>query len=354
MSGGTINVGSEYFRLGDDGGGDITISGGSLNVDGQIRWICRENTQIITVTGGEQWCSDTYEIGGSTGGKDSATYCLMNMSGGIINADEVDVGGGYEDTTLNVDGGLFVCRNRFRIRKPANDTTIVNLTGGVIEVGGNLEIAAGTSMDIGAPEALGGPVGSAGGTLILDGNKLALIGALRDAGTLTGCGSARGLVADYNISNPGKTTVTATCDFDPCQAWAPNPADGAAEVRSVITEVTLSWTEGDCIGARGRNAVFFGTDCAAVEAATTADPEFIQYNRAGSNSYLVGNLPLWTLHCWRIDEYNENATVTKGKVWSFTTGCAAIDGDINMDCLVNFLDYAELAASFGEEEFWPE
>jgi hypothetical protein len=350
ISGGSIVVGDEYLRLGDDGGGFVNISGGSVVVNGQIRWICRENTQIITVTGGEQWCEDTYEIGGSTGGKDAATYCLMNMSGGTINAGEVDVGGGYEDTTLNVSGGLFISRGRFRVRKPANDITTVNLTGGVIQVG-SLEIDAGNVFEIEASEAEGGPVGSAGGTLILEGNQLGQVGALVDAGVLTGCGSARGVVATYDGSN---TIVTATCNVDVCQAWKPVPANGADKIQSVITEVVLSWTAGDCVGLRGRHFIYFGTDPVAVDSAGVGDPENIAVNRATELSINVGNLPLWTTHYWRIDEFNEDTTTTKGELWSFVTGCEAIPGDINMDCLVNFDDYAALAATFGEEEFWPE
>jgi hypothetical protein len=355
IMGGSIVVGDEYFRLGDDGGGFVNISGGSLTVlNGRIRWICRENTQIITVTGGEQWCSDQYEIGGSTGGKDPETYCLMNMSGGIINAGNIRVGGGYEDTTLNLSGGLMKSRSYFHISKPANDTAVVNLTGGVLEVDGEISIEAGSSMDIEAPESEGGPVGSAGGTIILDGNKLANIAALQDAGTLTGCGNVRGLVMDYDVRNPGKTTVTATCNIDPCQAWKPNPANGADKVRSVVTEVVLEWAAGDCLGTRGRHLIYFGSDAAAVAAAEMGDPEYLGFNLAGNTSINVGNLPLWSTWYWRIDEFNQDATITRGLLWSFTTGCEAIPGDINMDCLVNFDDYALLAATFGEEEFWPE
>jgi hypothetical protein len=349
VSGGTIYVGDEYWRLGDDGGGTVDISGGSINVNGQIRWICRENTQIITVTGGEQWCSSTYQVGGSTGGKDAATYCEMNMSGGIINCGEAQIGGGYEDTTMTITGGRFISRSYFLIRNPANDITKVNLGGnGVIEIAGNLLVEdGGNNLEIISDDA----------RIILDGNKLGQIFALVDAGKLTACGSPRGIVADYGVTNPGKTTVRRDCDFDECQAWAPNPANGAIEVQSVITEVILSWREGDCLGLRGRNALYFGDDEALVDAATPADPEFVQYHRAGETTHNIGNIPLWETRYWRVDELNTLAgkpPTTKGAIWSFTTGCAAIVGDLNMDCLVNFLDYAELADSFGGEEFWPD
>jgi hypothetical protein len=352
MSGGTMNIGpGEYWRLGDDGGGDVTISGGSINVfgegnDGRIRFICRKATQIITVTGGEQWCNGEYEIGGSTGGNNSSAFCLMNMSGGIINAGSVRVGGGKTDTTLNVSGGLMIARGEFSVRDSDDGTVEVNLTGGVIQAG-SIRIDD-SVMDINDT-----------GTLILEGNQLGTVSDLVGLGKLTGCGGPRGIIADYGVTNSGKTTVTATCNFDKCQAWAPSPADGAAEVQSVVTDVNIAWEEGDCLGFRGRNSVYFGDDFDDVTDADTNSPEwlgFFQF-RGGDAFVNVGNLPLWENRYWRIDEFNgieDVDPVTPGNTWTFTTGCAAILGDINMDCLVNFLDYAELANTFGEEEMWPE
>jgi len=46
--------------------------------------------------------------------------------------------------------------------------------------------------------------------------------------------------------------------------------------------------------------------------------------------------------------------LTKGDIWSFTTGCDLIDGDINLDCVVNFLDYAMMADDWRECVFFPD
>jgi hypothetical protein len=229
------------------------------------------------------------------------------------------------------------------------DDSTVNLAGGTIEVG---DLNLDGTMNI-----------EPGGTLILDGNKITKVFDLVYSGKLTGCGSARGIIADYGVTNPGKTTVhVGNCMGDPCQAWGPVPADGATEVRPGLTTggITLCWHEGDCLGVRGRNSVYFGTDFNDINDATTNDPilwqGFFQF-RGGDSCWYAGILPLWETFYWRIDEFNgieEVEPVTKGQVWSFTTGCELIDGDINMDCLVNFLDFAELASTFGQEEFWPE
>ena len=119
----------------------------------------------------------------------------------------------------------------------------------------------------------------------------------------------------------------------------------------------LEWIEGDCLGHMGRNAIYFGTDRTMVDAATPTDSEFKGYQTAGNNTYNVGNLPLWETFYWRIDEFNrepDEEPLTKGKVWSFTTGCELVVGDMNIDCVVNFKDYAELMSAWLDEvPLWP-
>ena len=341
ISGGTLNIGDDYWRLGDDGGGDVTISGGSVNVNGDVRWICRDNSQTITHTGGEFWCDGDYRAGEDTNGSKT---CDVTVSGGIINSGELQIGGGDGPTTWTQTGGLAIGRDKIQVRGNAQ----VDLNGGVLQ-GGNLEIDGSSNVNI-----------ENDGALILDGNKLGKIGDLVSAGKLTGCGSARGIIADYGVSNAGKTTVTGImCPPPVCPACCPDPPNGATAVRPGLTTggLTLCWIEGDCLGLRGRNGVYFGTDEAAVTDANQSDPEWKGYQRSGLTTYVVGNLPLWETFYWRIDQFNSTPgkpPETKGETWSFTTGCELIEGDLNMDCLVNFLDFAELASTFGEEDFWPE
>jgi hypothetical protein len=90
-----------------------------------------------------------------------------------------------------------------------------------------------------------------------------------------------------------------------------------------------------------------------VEAATQSDPEFQGLRGAGSPCFNVGNLPLWTCWCWRVDTFCQAGNTVKGDVWTFCTGCEDIPGDVNRDCLVNFEDYACVAGDFGETDFWP-
>ena len=63
------------------------------------------------------------------------------------------------------------------------------------------------------------------------------------------------------------------------------------------------------------------------------------------------SLDLWTTYYWRVDEFHTSCCL--GSVWNFTTGCALVVTDINMDCVVNFEDYALLAGDWMKEELWP-
>jgi hypothetical protein len=334
-----------YLRIGDDGGGSFTLSGNaSLNIGYNLYFVCRESSVTVDVSGGEAWVANEFRLGnpGQAAGK-AASTCNMTMTGGTINARRVRMGWEpYPDFSSDVDmsGGLIVCREDLQI----GENTTVSLTGGEIRIDSSdsLEIDSGGNLDI------------CGGTLKIKGNVAADVAALvcDGSGRLTGCGTAPGVVIEYDGTY---TVVTGTTEgIDPDKAFCPDPANGAVEVQSVVTEVVLCWEPGASVGTRGRHLVYFGTDPAAVLAAGPGDPENVCVNRADVLCCNVGNLPLWTQHCWRVDEFNEDGSTTTGDLWCFTTGCAAIPGDTNMDCLVNFEDYACVAGTFGDEQFWPE
>jgi len=70
-------------------------------------------------------------------------------------------------------------------------------------------------------------------------------------------------------------------------------------------------------------------------------------------------LELWKTYFWRIDELNADGPCgdipdTKGDIWSFTTGCELMPGDINLDCFVNLEDYAMMADDWRVEVFFPD
>jgi hypothetical protein len=141
----------------------------------------------------------------------------------------------------------------------------------------------------------------------------------------------------------------------PPEAWNPSPADGDINQAAVDCNMVLEWNEGNCLelgAGLGVNVLYFSTDCDLVESQPTIpdagwndQPAYIGsfiYRCDCRQSYDVGPLPLWTTYCWRVDQGCGDGTTVRGDVWTFTTGCV-LDGDTNMDCLVNFLDYAALA-----------
>jgi len=102
----------------------------------------------------------------------------------------------------------------------------------------------------------------------------------------------------------------------PLRAGSPNPANGATDVRDIPT---LSWAKGD---TADKHDVYFGTDQAAVEGATTATAGIYRGQQAlDATTYTPTEAPLeWgKTYYWRIDEVEaDGVTIHKGNLWSFT------------------------------------
>jgi len=141
----------------------------------------------------------------------------------------------------------------------------------------------------------------------------------------------------------------------PPEAWGPTPKDGAVEQ---VVDVDLEWKPG---AGAARHMIYFGTDEAEVDSAGTTDPQFQGLKNAGQEKWDLDVdssppiiLELWKTYYWRVDEFTPpNPTPFKGNVWSFTTGCSLMPGDINLDCMVNLLDYAMLADDWQDTSFFP-
>ncbi|MHC4659062.1 MAG: hypothetical protein ACYS83_07795 [Planctomycetota bacterium] len=179
-------------------------------------------------------------------------------------------------------------------------------------------------------------------------------------GTLTCCGSTCELEVINDIPVSGGVTVCAPPGCDPNKASGPDPADGATGVKSKNTEVNLCWQASCAVAGcpMCRHFIYFGTDCNEVEYAALFEIGWVPpdvyrgWLPAGVTCYNVGNLPLWTTRCWRIDE-GPMGPIVKGDVWTFTTGCPLIVGDLNLDCLLNLEDYAILLETWGQEQYFP-
>lgn len=98
-------------------------------------------------------------------------------------------------------------------------------------------------------------------------------------------------------------------------AGNPAPIDGALAQSSTPE---LSWLEGQ---PTYQHDVYFGTDAAAVAAATVASPEYM--GRQSAATYSPATLNYSANYFWRIDEV-DGSTVIPGAVWTFSTAATAL------------------------------
>lgn len=166
----------------------------------------------------------------------------------------------------------------------------------------------------------------------------------------------RGDVLTFQAVKPDGTIIDQfVLRHPPPNAWEPDPPDGAVN-QSV--DVTLDWNPGECVI---RHAIYLGETYDEVESALPSTEGIFQgYCNRDREGLDPGGLVLWKTYYWRIDEYHSKALpgcadapiITKGEVWSFTTGCE-LEGDVNRDCVVDFKDFAMLAEDWAEKKFFP-
>ncbi len=110
---------------------------------------------------------------------------------------------------------------------------------------------------------------------------------------------------------------------DPHKAGAPSPGNGS--VAALTVAETLTWSAGE--GA-SQHDVYFGADADAVADADASDTTGIYRGRQSVTIYTPPDVE-WGggPYYWRVDEYNTDATISKGNVWSFTVAdFIVIDG----------------------------
>jgi len=101
----------------------------------------------------------------------------------------------------------------------------------------------------------------------------------------------------------------------PENASGPNPLDGAQDV---ATKPTLSWIPGS---NANKHDIYIGTDKDAVNKADTSERTDIYQGRSSKPSLgFFSSLEPNKTYYWRIDEVDSEGKITKGQVWSFTTG----------------------------------
>jgi hypothetical protein len=127
-----------------------------------------------------------------------------------------------------------------------------------------------------------------------------------------------GMIDDVRVYNKILTAdeITQAMRGDPLVAWDPSPAN--ASTSDIDKALPLSWSPGD---NASQHDVYFGTDRNTVADADTTTAE-IYRGRQNSTSYTPTEGVEWGggPYYWRIDEYNIDGSISKGKIWSFTVG----------------------------------
>lgn len=124
-----------------------------------------------------------------------------------------------------------------------------------------------------------------------------------------------GSMADFRIYNYAMSEAQiGKVMRGPQLAWNPRPGDGSTPDMEQAT--LLSWSPGE---NAAKHDVYFGTDANTVQDADTSDTTGIYRGRQDPNTYSLPDSLQWRkTYYWRIDEYNTDATISKGRIWSFT------------------------------------
>jgi len=161
----------------------------------------------------------------------------------------------------------------------------------------------------------GEPAGTGGGGITLPGTAdtdPVVIGRTQEGATR----SFLGLIDDVRIYNRALTQdeIEQIMRGDPTLAWNPDPANGA--IKDIDLVMPLSWSPGETVS---QHDVYFGTDRDSVSSADVSDTTGVYQARQSATSYTPADGVEWGggPYYWRIDEYNTDGTVSKGKIWSF-------------------------------------
>jgi hypothetical protein len=161
------------IRVGATGGANLTMNGGTLDAG---EWL---------MIGTEQ--ADR-----------SGTF---TMNGGMINLGCFNSGSGHlwigqtGHGTFIMNGGTINAPGKFGLGWTGGAAD-VHLDGGTVTAG-SLSISSLCHLDI------------TGGTLVISGDQTAAINSYKDSGRITAFGGRGKLLCEYNVANPGKTTITA-------------------------------------------------------------------------------------------------------------------------------------------------
>lgn len=305
-----------------------------------VDWL-RDPTEVVIDADTQAACGSITLSNDSVGGQD---FVHLHMTGGTLAAGNLIRIGREETAVFTVDGGDVTCSSLQLGRKDPSKG-IVYINGGTVTVetntrvprggsqGSELHLNGGTLYTNGLvmndpDDPLSGTNGSmdiVGGVMVLtsEEDQTEKIKGYVQNGWLTAYGVKSGelledgrlalIQMDYDVTNPGMTTVWAVA-ADPTQARAPKPADGA--IVQLVDAKAVSFTPA---GLAAWHDVYFGTDEDAVANADVSNATDVYRGRRDVDGYILPEVLEWGgTYYWRIDEVELDGTVYTGTVWSFT------------------------------------
>ena len=129
--------------------------------------------------------------------------------------------------------------------------------------------------------------------------------------------SMAGIIDDFRAYDKILTQdeINLIMRIDPLLAWNPSPANGSTP--DIDAATPLNWSPGD---NASQHDVYFGMDEDAVDNADTSDATGVYRGRQSNTDYTPTEGIEWGggPYYWRIDEVNNDGSITKGRIWKFT------------------------------------
>jgi len=254
---------------------------------------------------------------------------IVNISGGTIEVgDDLNIGPKAGEMTFNMTGGVVDVNDSLIVARKGGAIATFNVYGGTINCG-DLQIAPQDTDTIGVANLYGGTINASaieiateggtglldiqGGTLLINANAMDVVTEYINLGKIVGYSGANAVSVTYD-EGAGVTTVVAS---EAGLASNPSPANGQEDV---LRDVVLSWTPG---GSADQHDVYFGTSFNDVNAATNLDPigpDKVYRARQDISSYVVPEtLDFGQTYYWRVDEADVSTSrLDRGDVWQFT------------------------------------
>ena len=241
--------------------------------------------RIFVVPGATIMAGESYVVNGIHLGNTGEVAGALTLQGGTLEVLGALNCGFKGPGTVNIIDGTLTVPGTLKIARDPGAVGHINLNGGTIAVNSFLmrekEGSVGT-MDVG------------GGMLTINGDQISLVQGYIDNGWITAYDGNGTLNLDYNVTNPGLTTLTAVHELNPGPANRAIVRPGAVE---------LSWTLPDpCVpGQPVLVDVYFTDDYDALWNFT--DPEAIKVVSKQNVASVVVQTQTKTRYFWAVDTY---------------------------------------------------